>query len=97
MKVLVFTLQMKTSSISAKQCIQAIDSSAPISEPLEGYNGILYLCILTKESFSTLQQTLQKTVAKIYREPNEMTLEESSYRADWRVQWQFGSSPIVTE
>jgi hypothetical protein len=87
MHVVAFQIQMKNSSVSAKEFLQQIDSSAPIPHPLEGGDGKgpLYLCLLDVQKLVALKTCIEERGFLFYTQPIPMKLDESHYRRDWYV------------
>lgn len=76
-----------------------IDSQAPIPQALEGGdgNGPLYLCILRQDKVDALKSFCQQNPGfHIYGTLHPMLLEDSLYRPDAYVRWQFGKDPTVS-
>lgn len=100
MKVVEFQIQVRQSGIQLSEILKTIDAKAPIPQALEGGdgNGPLYQCILCEDKKQAMEAFCEKNSSiAIYGSFHPFEMEESLYRPDRYVQWQWGSHPTVTQ
>ena len=97
MKAMEFQIQMRRQTLSAKDLLHQIDSAAPIPQALEGGDGKgpLYQCILDVRKLLLLKGLVEDGFCVLYTRPIPLEIDETTYRPDWYVQWQKGTSPTV--
>ena len=99
MKAFSFQVQIQKSKHSAEDLIHEIDPRAPIPEPMEGGNGKgpLYECVIdAKLKEKVLPYCAGSGDAIVYTSFYEIEIDESLYRPDYYVKWQFGKDTIVS-
>jgi hypothetical protein len=97
MKAMEFQIQMRTTSLSAKDLLHQIDSSAPIPHALDiDGKAPLYLCILDVRKLLLLKGLVEDGFCSLYTRPIPLEIDETSYRPDWYVHWNIGGSPTIT-
>ena len=97
MKVVEFQLQT-LDTIHPREHLSKIDLNAPIPQLLEGGNfkGPLYQCILDAQYLDILKNyCASNTSITLYTEPCEYELEDTLYKSNTFVQWQFGKPPTT--
>lgn len=97
MKVYEFQVQTGDEEAMVK-ALRAVDSQAPIPQPLEGGNmkGPLYQIIIATETIHAFVKKLEdEKIAHVYTEPNLYELEDSLYSSHSYVEWQFCAHPTT--
>ena len=99
MKAFSFQLQIQKSTRTAEELIHDLDPRAPIPAPLEGGNmkGPLYECVIDASKQETVMKFWKEGgEALVYTFLYEIEIDESTYRPDYYVHWNFGNPTTVS-
>jgi hypothetical protein len=95
MKAMEVQIQLRTTSLSAKDLLHQIDPGAPIPQLLDG-KGPLYQCILDMRKLLLLKGLVEDGFCSLVTRPTPLEIEETLYRPDWYVRSNLGGSPTIT-
>lgn len=95
MKAVEFHLQLRTTSLSAKDLLHQIDPAAPVPQALDG-KGPVVLCILDMRTLPLVQGLLEDGFCRLVTPPIPIEIEEATYRPDWYVHRTTEGSVTIT-